>query len=181
MPRARIIFDKEAIAMVEVPADSWKRAVAIFTKEPQTPSDWRECTAIGKLLQAGIQCLPALNATHDVRAVIGGLTLCVDIKTLYPSYPIRNAVYESDAARHKAYAEELIEKIDSEVAKEKGQGSICLFDLSYLLRGVSDDLIGALRASYPECIIMQYDIDDTQLHVECSSPRFSFHRGDWYH
>ena len=174
MPQVSVIFDGGVVGGVTVPSTQWNTAKQVVGGDVSTASKTREAVAIAKLLQAGLACAAPNDESHDVVVTIAGQAVEADIKTLYPSYAARAdgtaAVIQND----------IYEKIDSEVAKEIRQGTVCLFDLSYLSTALRQSVVGSIHNMYPQSITLEYDHHDAQLHVICPR-RFEFHRGNWYH
>ena len=169
-------FDNAPVAVVQVPDAQWNQATGIVGA-PNIDSETRECVAVAKIRQAGLPCAAPTHASHDVRINFGTGLMNVDIKTLYPSWAARNG--------HGSITEDILDKVDAEVKKEIGQGCVCLFDLSYINRGVVQNLVGAIHNCYPNhAITLEYDYANSQLHVIFPN-KFEFHMGinhpNWYH
>ena len=75
--------------------------------------------------------------------------------------------------------------MDSEAEKEKKQGNMALFDLSYLSVAIRQSVVGIIHHTYPNsAITLEYDTDGKQLHITWPI-RYELHRGEkaaaWYH
>ncbi|HEX8671722.1 MAG TPA: hypothetical protein VF710_07525 [Longimicrobium sp.] len=173
MAQVAVIFDGAVVGGVTVPDPEWNRAVAIVG-DVRTASKTREAVAVAKLLQAGLACASPTHESHDVVVTIAGDRLPADIKTLFPSFDARQV------GTSAAVQEDIVAKIDSEVLKENRQGTICLFDLSYLSTAVRQGVVGGIHNLYPTAITLEYDFLNAQLHV-IRPTKFEFHRGNWYH
>jgi hypothetical protein len=125
----------------------------------------KECCVVAKLMEASnpkwpIKCKVPTDEGHDVILELFGKNHTVDIKVLYP-----NVGLTLSGATASAITEDLIGEIDHAYAKEKKQGNICCFDLSYLNTTQRQSIVGGIHNTYPNCITLEYDMLDAQLHV----------------
>jgi hypothetical protein len=153
-----IRFDGVNIAWVTVDATAYNEAKAVIGNA-NTDSAGRERMAVAKMRETAIVCAAPTNASYDVRVTLkNAVTYNADIKTLYPSHGVANA-------NNAAAKSDIWDLIDREHEKEKGQGNICLFDLSYLHAGLRDDTIGGIHNGYPDAITLWYTTDGRDVHV----------------
>ncbi|TFI56620.1 hypothetical protein E2493_19240 [Sphingomonas parva] len=151
---------------VDVDEASWTKAKQALGVNPQAShTAAKECCVVSKIIQAFgtnrplLTCRAPTSADHDVILVLNGTNVTVDIKVLFPDVDLT-----ARGVSAAEVTEGLRTEIDRAYAKEKGQGNICCFDLSYIGDAARQTLVGEINNSYPECITLEYDMRNLQLH-----------------
>lgn len=172
---------------VDIPTAVWDGAKTTLGFNGQMMSDtmMKECCVVARLRQATGVTGATFNATfaaprsadHDVIITLAGQAITVDIKVLFP--PIQ--LLQGPGTNLPLASSSIDDEIDSAYEKEKRQGNICCFDLSFLPTDMRETKAGAIHNMYPSCLTLEYDMQGTQLHVIWPDKRINVHKGNWYH
>lgn len=171
---------------VQVNQTSWTKAKTTLgmTGMPSA-TEKKECCVVSKLIDASGTRFNATfraptHADHDVIIVLDGHNHTVDIKVLYPDVGLTlGNASETDIV------ESLVAEMNSAWTKEKKQGNVCLFDLSYIGDARRQKLAGGIHNTYPACLTLEYDMNNSQLHLIWPAQMREVHIGTksatWYH
>lgn len=177
MATHEVKFDGTIIARVLVSAEAEKKTLAIVG-EPVGDAKSREFVTIAKLFEANrpsktdLTCIAPTDDSYDVGVMIGGVLFQADIKTIYPSFEARKG--------HGALLDDLIDIMDKSLEKEKRQGNICLFDLSYIGQGLRQSMSSIIHNTSQTSMTLEYDYSGQQNHFILPK-KYEFHLGNWYH
>ncbi len=178
--KIKLLFDNMPIE-VEVDDKCWKLAKQVIT-DTATATGLRECCVVSQLaLATGLRdstfkCgfRPPKHADHDVIFELGKDLTTVDIKVLFA-----NTDLVKSGASPEALLEGIIKEIDGAVLKETKQGNICCFDLSFIGDECRYGARTKILSDYPECIILEYDLTGSELHLLWPEKNLEAHKGNW--
>lgn len=165
---------------VEVKLTCWEDAQKTLGRD-KSATKQRECCVVAKLMEATGSGFAAKFKTptdhgHDVIIVLHGKNHTVDIKCLFPDVGLTR-----DNTDEVLIVESLTYEIDTSVNKERGQGNICCFDLSFVGDARRQALVSYVNEKYPECITLEYDRNGGELHVIWPALKIKVTKGRWTH